>query len=86
MTEARTALVCPSLPPLRLDRPPSPHAVGSSGLVTLSRGLLVMAALALPALGLRLADHGRSPDPRTTQAAAAPISPPAWTAAALHFR
>ena len=86
MTQVRTVLVCPSLPPLRLDRSLSPHAVGPSGLVTLSRGLLVMAALALPAFGLRLADLGRSPDPRTTQAAAVPISPPVWTAAARHLR
>lgn len=61
MTEVRTVLVCPPMPPLRLDRARNPHALGASGLFILSRGLLVMAALALPVLGLRLAEPGHAP-------------------------
>lgn len=83
MIETRAVLLCPPLPPLRLDRTRQRHAIEISGLTILFRGLVVVAALTLPALGLRLADHGPAPEPGAMQAAAVPIPPPARTAAAL---
>jgi hypothetical protein len=90
MTESRTILVCPSLPPLRLDRPWAPPLRSRSGLTTLSRGVLVLAALSLPVLGLRLADNVRSPQPgmlqEMLQAAVIPVPPPGRMAAVLLVR
>ncbi|NEU14566.1 hypothetical protein G3T14_20950 [Methylobacterium sp. BTF04] len=86
MTESKAILVCPSLPPLRLDRPWAPHLRSRSGLTTLSRGLLALVALALPVLGLRLADNVRSPQPGMLQAAVIPVPPPGRMAAVLLVR
>lgn len=86
MTEFRAARACPLLPAMRIGQAPQRHSVGFLGLDILSRGLLVVAALALPVLGLRLADLGSMPQPGMMQAAAVPVPPPVRTAAALRLR
>lgn len=86
MIEFRATLACPPLPPLRLDRSRASHRSGPFGLTTLSRGLFVLAALALPVLGLRSADPARPSQPGATQAAAVSVPPPDRMAAVLRLR
>ena len=82
---ARSALRCPHLPPLSLV-PGGPSRIHGrvAGFILLRRGLLTLAALALPALGALLADPvHRARSSQATQAAAAPRPPLDGAAAAF---
>lgn len=78
-----SVLRCRALPPLTAQPPRAISGRRSSGIPMLRRGLVALAALALPALGAALADPvHRARLPQATQAAAAPRSPLGEAAAA----
>lgn len=80
----RAALRCPPLPPLRLCEPArDTDPRRAAAFPMLRRGCVALLALALPALGVSLADPvHRARSPQATQAAAAPNPPNAGAAAA----
>ncbi|MCJ2033064.1 hypothetical protein [Methylobacterium sp. J-068] len=70
------------LPPLQLDRPAGSDVALRFHLLFLTRGLLVLAALGLPALGIHLADSAPQPTAAEAMQVAAVLPPsPVRTAA-----
>ncbi|KAB1075535.1 hypothetical protein [Methylobacterium planeticum] len=83
MPETKLNLFAPSLPPMRLVDPPRQVST-TSGLAPLRRGLFCLAALALPVLGMTLADKVHRAGPAGAMQAAAGSLVPSGGSAAAH--
>ena len=83
MPETKPSLLCQPLPPMRLAGATRQAFPATPGLAPFRRGLFCLAALALPALGITLADQvHRAGEAGALQAAAAPLAPSSGSAAA----
>src|ERR1700712_164935 len=83
MPATKPSLLCQPLPPMRLAGATRQSVPVTPGLAPFRRGLFCLAALALPALGITLADQvHRAGEAGALQAAAAPLAPSSGSAAA----